>query len=263
MPKALQLTGQKFGRLTVENENPIRSLDGQIRWNCSCDCGNRTTVVGNCLTNGKTRSCGCYKRDKTREMGRLNTTHGMSYTTEYKIWNGMIQRCTSPNTTGYSDYGGRGITVCDRWLNSFEAFYEDMGPRPSLDYSIERRENDGNYEKNNCYWATREEQQNNTRVNVFHVYRGNQYTISQLAELPEAIENGVCEMTLYNRIKQYGYSVEKAINTPAREATVTHTHNGTTKTITEWARMYRINYHTLYRRLTRDKWDFERAILTP
>jgi hypothetical protein len=115
----------------------------------------------------------------------------MKNTSEYRSWQAMIQRCTNQNATGYERYGGRGIVICDRWLNSFEAFYEDMGSKPGPDYSIERRENDGNYEKNNCYWATRVTQQNNRRINVRYEYKRQQYTSTQLTKLAEAIGNGL------------------------------------------------------------------------
>jgi hypothetical protein len=128
----------------------------------------------------------------------------------------MIRRCTNKNEQNYHNYGGRGITVCDRWLNSFEAFYEDMGSKPGLDYSIERRENDKGYYKDNCYWATREEQANNRRNNMFYEYKGSQYTIPQLTRLPEAKQIGLSVNTLTARIKQYGYSIEQAITKPVK-----------------------------------------------
>jgi hypothetical protein len=90
--------------------------------------------------------------------------HGKSYTPEYQAWRNMKLRCTNPDHPRYADWGGRGITVCDRWMNSFEAFYEDMGPRPGPGYSVDRKDNDGNYEADNCQWATKSEQQRNKRV---------------------------------------------------------------------------------------------------
>lgn len=209
--KALELTGQRFGRLIVESKNSIRALSGNIRWDCVCDCGNRTTVVGYSLVRGDTTSCGCYAIETTKER---ETVHGMTSTAEYRSWKAMIRRCTNSNDKSYSDYGGRGITVCDRWMNSFEAFYQDMGNRPSVDHSLDREENDKGYYKENCRWATRIEQNNNKRNNTLHNYNGQEYSIKQLAELPEAKINGICANTLKNRINQYKYSINEAISTP-------------------------------------------------
>lgn len=207
------LTGIKFGRLSVINQNQTNTLAGKARWNCICDCGSKVTVVGSSLVSGNTSSCGCLHKETLTEN---NTVHGMSNIPEYDIWKSIIQRCTNSNNSSYADYGGRGITVCDRWLNSFEAFYEDMGSRPSPEYSIDRRENDGNYEKNNCHWTTRVEQANNRRNNVFYEYRGNKYTIPQLAKLPEAKENKIHKGTLNSRINIYKWSIEDALNTPIK-----------------------------------------------
>jgi hypothetical protein len=131
----------------------------------------------------------------------------MHNTSEYKSWAAMIQRCTNTNNDRYIRYGGRGITVCDRWLNSFEAFYEDMGSKPGPDYSIERRENNGNYEKNNCYWATKEEQANNKRNNVFYEYNGISKTISEWSR-----EYNVEYGKLYSRLIRHGWNFERAVN---------------------------------------------------
>lgn len=219
--KALELTGQKFGRLTVESQNPVRTLDGKIRWNCVCDCGNRSTVVGSSLIKGLTSSCGCYHKERVSEVGKSNIVHGMTSAPEFEAWCSMIQRCTNQSHKAYSYYGGRGITVCERWLNSFEAFYEDMGPRPSPEHSIDREENNKGYYKDNCRWATLIEQNNNRRNNVFYDYKGQQHTLLQLAEMPEAIQNGINDKTIYARINHYDYSVEEAINRPIRSTKFT------------------------------------------
>jgi hypothetical protein len=257
----IDLIGQKFGRLTVESKNQIRSLSGKIRWNCVCNCGNLATVVGNNLKNGDTTSCGCYNKERITE---THFIHGMTGTPEYNSWYSMIRRCTDPNHESYNDYGGRGITVCARWLNSFEAFYEDMGPRSSLNHSLDRKENDKGYYKDNCRWATNLEQNNNLRNNVFYNYRENRYTILQLAMLPEAIKNNVCIDTLTSRIYRSKWSVEDALNIPVRVKSIpTYTYNNVTKTITEWSIEHNVGYHKLYNRLFGMKWDFERAINTP
>ena len=151
------LTDKVFGRLTVKSLSNQRTNQGGARWKCDCECGNPTVVAAGNLTSGAVRSCGCLAKEAQKTNGKVNnTTHGKSGTSEYNIWHGMKQRCLNPKNKGFPNYGGRGITVCDRWINSFENFYEDMGPRPSLEHSIDRKENNGNYEPGNCHWTTEE-----------------------------------------------------------------------------------------------------------
>lgn len=155
--KALDLTGKRFGRLVVTSFSETRLYGGHKRrfWNCVCDCGSSIEVLGLSLPSGNTKSCGCFKDDKQLK-------HGMSNSPEYRIWAGMWQRCSNPDNDRYVDYGGRGITVCDRW-QSFDLFYLDMGHRPSSEYSIDRIDNERGYAPSNCKWSTRSEQQNNKR----------------------------------------------------------------------------------------------------
>jgi hypothetical protein len=154
------LTGQRFGRLTAT----ARAADRRANyWRCACDCGNESVVRGVLLRNGNTQSCGCYSKEVSAAIGRNNATHGKRHVPEYAIWNQIKQRCRNPNATRFSDYGGRGINVCERWAESFEAFYADMGPRPSSKHSIDRTNNDGNYEPGNCRWATGSQQAFNRR----------------------------------------------------------------------------------------------------
>jgi hypothetical protein len=200
--KVSELIGQKFGRLTVESLNPVRSLSGNTRWNCICDCGNKTTIRKDSLTGGLSNSCGCYQKERV-------TTHGMTGIPEYHVWEGMIQRCLNSDSTSYNNYGARGVTVCDRWLNSFEAFYEDMGPRPSLSYTLDRKENNLGYYKENCKWSTWEEQHNNRRNNVLHTHNGITKTIAEWAR-----EYGVKYDKFYHRLVSLKWSFEKAANTP-------------------------------------------------
>lgn len=163
--KHKDLTGKQFGLLTVI-ERAGRNKHRRALWLCKCKCGNNKVITGAGLTRGNTNSCGCSSRNLASEK---ITTHGnagkgKNRSTEYHTWSNMIQRCGNSNSKYYDIYGGRGISVCERWSNSFEDFLEDMGKKPSLKHSIDRIDVNGNYEPNNCKWSTQIEQMRNIRV---------------------------------------------------------------------------------------------------
>jgi hypothetical protein len=154
----VDMAGRRFGRLIVLTLCSERSRWRKAIWACKCDCGAQCAVVGKELRSGRTRSCGCFRREVSR---RRMTTHGRSGTRAYRCWRAMLQRCFYSNGQAYSRYGGRGITVCERWL-IFENFYRDMGD-PLPGQSLDRIDNDGNYEPSNCRWATASQQVLNRR----------------------------------------------------------------------------------------------------
>jgi hypothetical protein len=193
----LNLVGQQFGRLTVIKDAGRKRK--QILWECLCVCGNTKLVVSTSLRKGHTKSCGCLQK----EWQQSKKTHGMSGTNLYLVWQAMINRCERPKTKNYADYGGRGIKVCDRW-HSFENFYADMGERPNRS-SIERIDNNGNYEPSNVRWANRVDQANNKRNNRLLTYNGQTKSISQWAS-----ELGITFHAIERRIKN-GWSIEKAL----------------------------------------------------
>jgi hypothetical protein len=172
--KRIDITGERFGRLVALSAH---SYGKQTRWNCVCDCGERRVVLLSQLRDGKTQSCGCLHIERVKAA----RTHGMASSPEYTVWRSMLDRCRNPNGATYARYGGRGIAVCARWQGSFEAFYADMGPRPSPEHSIDRIDNSGNYEPGNCRWATHTEQALNKRNNRFIEWNGARLTVTQWA----------------------------------------------------------------------------------
>ena len=177
------MTGFKSGRLAV-----IGMADGrknnQVLWRCRCDCGNETTVMGSNLRSGGTKSCGCLEVDMR---GKSQLTHGLSKTREYAIWAGILRRCYDPNRRAYDHYGGRGIVMCEEWRTSVEKFIADMGPAPSSRHSVDRIDNDGNYEPANCRWASYTEQVRNRR-NIHDVCRQRDEARAKNAELLDRVE---------------------------------------------------------------------------
>lgn len=175
MPGFIDITGMTFGRLSVIEAGERYGSRNKLKWLCRCSCGTTTQICGEHLRSGHTSSCGCKKSIGGRERA---TKHGGCGTPEYQVWKHMRQRCLNRRDKSYSDYGGRGITICKRW-DSFDSFLEDMGPRPSSKHTIERvRVNDG-YDSGNCVWIPKNQQSRNTRLTIFVEVEGQTLTLSE------------------------------------------------------------------------------------
>lgn len=196
--RRLSLEGQQFGRLRVLQRAPN---DGKrTQWRCSCWCGRETVTRGSRLVSGNARSCGiCSTRSWPTTIAR----------SELITWQSMLQRCSNKND---KNYGGRGIKVCARWRKSFEQFLADMGPRPSPAHTLDRKDNDGNYEPANCRWATKKQQARNMRRTVWVVYDGERVALADLAEW-----SGLATKTVQKRLAR-GYVLEIALRTPSRQS---------------------------------------------
>lgn len=157
--RKIDLTGNVYGRLTILAEAERTPL-GQSRWLCHCECGNEKVIRGSSLTSGESLSCGCRKLEPNLK----NTKHGESNSPVYRVWSSMLSRCQNPNHQAWENYGGRGIRVCPRWQD-FRNFLHDMG-KPEQGLSLDRIDNEGNYEPDNCRWATRSEQASNVRTSA-------------------------------------------------------------------------------------------------
>lgn len=199
---AEDISGKMFGRLRA-----IRCLgfvsNGDALWFCECSCGNNKEVRTRCLNSGKTVSCGCQQLESV-------TKHGMSKTSEASIWRNMKYRCNNPNASNYANYGGRGIKVCDRWLESFENFFEDMGERPSKEHSLDRIDNTKGYSPDNCRWATSKEQARNRRDCRLITFRGVTKSVIEFCE-----EYKLQHRQLLSRLES-GWDIEKALTSPIR-----------------------------------------------
>lgn len=212
MTQIVDMAGLRFGRLAVISRAG-RAKRGVATWNCRCDCGVLTVVIGADMRNGHTQSCGCLQDEKRRSSETKRTTHGRTNDDIYSVWRNMLSRCENENHKSYHRYGGRGIQVCRAW-HSFDVFYRDFGAsRPSPKHTIDRKNNDGNYEPENCQWATQREQQNNRSTNVRLSHDGETLTVTQWAR-----KTGLSQQCISSRLKA-GWSAFEALTTPVTRRT--------------------------------------------
>ena len=245
-PLKYNMIGQRFGDLEV-----LRRSDKKAEypyWVCRCHaCGREDyEAAGHNLRRGNTRSCGCRTSELlSASLKGKNLTHGLTQggriPPEYSVWRDMKRRCLDPANEGYKNYGGRGISVCRRWMD-FGRFYEDMGLRPSPKHTLEREDTNGNYTPENCRWATWIEQANNKRNNYLITYKKRTQTLAQWAR-----ETGLEACTILQRLEVRFWSEEKALTTPVKK-TAPLIFNGRMQTLKEWSRETGIPYGTLYER---------------
>ena len=199
------IIGQKFNRLTVIKFD--KTVKGVAWFLCRCDCGTEKSIRSRNIREGQVKSCGCYHDEYDLY---INRTHQMSTSAEYSIWAGIKQRCFDISSPAYHHYGGRGITMCDKWKDSFENFLVDMGTRASPKHTIERIDNDGPYSPENCKWATMKEQANNRRNSRIITCHNKSQTVTQWAE-----ELNLKPATLWHRVFIAEIPVPEAL-TPGR-----------------------------------------------
>lgn len=192
--------GDKFVRLKVVCESG-RDKHSNRLFECICDCGNTKVVNGNDLKTGNTKSCGCLKLDQKKEQ---LTKHGLTNSPEYNAWRAMRNRCYREKDEHFHRYGGSGIKVCDRWKNSFEEFIKDVGRKPTPKHSLNRKNNDGNYEPDNTIWSTHVDQCNNRSTNSMITFNSKTQSVAQWS-----VETGIKAATLYYRIN-HGWPPERA-----------------------------------------------------
>lgn len=230
-PRFKDISGQRFGMLIVVSFAGADKKRGPL-WLCRCDCGIDKYIRYRNLAQG-TRSCGC---NNIKLFIERATSHELSHSPEYQVWHKAKQRCFNPNTKAFKSYGGRGITMCPEWTESFARFYADMGPRPA-GYTLERTDVNGDYESGNCIWASTKAQSRNKRSNTFVTHDGETLCIADWAE-----RLGVSYRTLAERYHK-GQSIFVART--GKPSLVVVEHDGQSLTLKEWSRITGIPFPTI------------------
>lgn len=256
----INLVGKTFGRLVVEEFAGVEK--GSCCFVCRCQCGVRKVIKGEYLRNGNTTSCGCRRRENAREVGRKTCTHGKHQSRVYRCWRNIIDRCTNERLKSYPSYGGRGISVCKRWLE-FANFYSDMGDPPP-DASIDRIDNDGDYTPTNCRWATRGQQARNRRNTLMVEWKGEQRLLVEICD-----ELGINYYTAYARLTKYKLPIEEVLRSGGNSffkdknpRVKLITFHGETRSMTDWANSLGLTCATLSYRL-KNGWTLEEALTPP
>lgn len=224
---AIDMVGRVFSRLTVIARAPnkiAKTGSSSAMWECRCQCGNVVVVFAGNLTRGHTGSCGCFRQETVRKnVGKNHPqfSHGKSGSPEYKSWNGARGRVTEKSNHKYPLYGGRGIGMCSRWLNNFEAFLQDMGPRPP-GTTLDRIDNDGWYSPSNCRWSTPKTQSRNRRSCMSIKIDGLSKTAVEWSEI-----SGIDASTIRQRLRLLGWDAKKAVFAPSRQKKKQRARQGT------------------------------------
>lgn len=206
MPQKIKdLTNKRFGSLLVTELFEVTKRGAF--WHYKCDCGKEGVRASGNLREGKTKSCGC---ERTQKLVKASTTHGGRNTPEYYIWRSIKNRCTNPKHKNFGRYGGRGIAICDSWLNDFSAFIADMGKRPTDKHTIDRIDNNLGYSKSNCAWRTHKEQANNKSSNRYLTYKGETLTCAQWAD-----KLGITRSAINSRLKA-GWPIARVVTQKGR-----------------------------------------------
>lgn len=207
MGKRIDLTGKQFGRLTALSVSGKDKVNHTV-WLCKCSCGAETNVQSSHLITNHTRSCGCLLQETRAKHGLC----GESGNKPYSAWHSMVARCYNPKAKNFPNYGGRGITVCERWRYDPSNFFNDMGYPDDEKLTLERIDVNGNYEPTNCKWASMKDQQRNKRDNVIIEFNNEKLCVSEWCE-----RLNLKSSTLRNRLTVRGWSIEKSLTTPARK----------------------------------------------
>lgn len=246
--RQIDMAGKRFSSIVAISPSG-KATSGDTKWLFKCDCGTEFVANGYYARSGKITTCKVCAAERTRI---ASVKHGMSATPEFEIWTGMQTRCYNKNSSSFKNYGGRGISICDEWKNSFENFLRDMGKRPSPKHSIERSHNDGDYEPSNCKWATPEEQANNRRTNVNVTIDGITKPLGTWAK-----EFGIHPAGAYKRYRD-GLRELDLFSSRAKKIT----HNGITDTFSGWSNRTGIKTQTIAMRISKYGWTPEKAVTT-
>jgi hypothetical protein len=259
MTARIDLTGQKFGKLTALE--PGESRSGILHWTCKCECGTVVQVRAGSLRRGNSKSCGCAKYDGMQAHNRMRSEAAHRSEPEFGVWLGMKDRCHNPKSRSYARYGARGIHVAQVWRDDYDAFIRDMGPRPSPTHQIDRIDNNRGYGPGNCRWATPSENCRNKSTNRRFVFGGREQTLTDWAE-----ETGIPFATLLARVGQLGWPIERALTVPVQarpHGRVRHIeHDGRTLSVEQWATETGLKAQTIRVRLQRG-WSVEKTLTAP